>query len=409
MNLSKIRSAAIVILLLILTGSIAYDKGVSAGEKKVSVPVISGGDQSGEKNIDFSLFWNVWDRLQKNYLDQKAVDAQKMVYGAIKGMTASLDDPYTSFLPPADNTRTKEDLSGEFSGVGIQLGFIDKTLAVMSPLPDNPAIKAGIRAGDLILKIKDADKKVDKDTQGINLSDAMDLIRGQKGKSVTLTILHQGEQQTQDITMVRETINVPSVTLKWTNEGKTAWLQVSKFGDKTSDEWNNAVDQIVARRSKPGFKGIVLDLRNNPGGYLRGAVDLASEFIKSGVVVQQQGRDKTDKFEVSRQGRLIGTPMVVLVNQGSASASEILSGALRERLGIKLVGEKTFGKGTVQEAQELPGGAGLHVTIAKWLLPSGKNIHGDGLNPDVEVKYVPNAKDVNADNQLDKAVEVLGK
>ena len=188
-----------------------------------------------------------------------------------------------------------------------------------------------------------------------------------------------------------------------------AWLAVSRFGDKTSGEWSSSVDEILAKRQNGRFKGVVLDLRNNPGGYLKGAVELASEFVKEGVIVQQEGKDETVKFEVNRKGRLIGVPMVILVNQGSASASEILAGALRERLGVKLVGENTFGKGTVQEAEELSGGAGLHITIARWLLPNGENIHGVGLKPDVEVKYVADPKNKEADNQLDKAIEVLGK
>lgn len=406
MSLRGIRSAALILLLLIISSSIAYGEGKKAGQAGVPVVVENGNSNDIEK-VDLSLFWNVWGRLKQDYLDQNALDSKKMVYGAIRGMTEALDDPYTSFLPPADNTRTKEDLSGEFSGVGIQLGFIDKTLAVMAPLPDNPAIKAGIKAGDLIIKIKDEEKGVDKDTQGINLADAMDLIRGKKGSPVILTVLHDGENEPKEIKIVRDTINVPSVDLKW--KDNTAVLQVSRFGDKTKDEWDKAVSEVIARKQKGQMDGVVLDLRNNPGGYLRGAVELASEFIKDGVIVQQQGKDKTEKFEALGTGRLVGTKLVVLVNQGSASASEILAGALHERIGAKLVGEKTFGKGTVQEPQELPGGAGLHITIAKWLLPSGKNIHKEGLNPDVEVKYEAKEGQSDYDNQLDRAVEELRK
>lgn len=404
MSLRRIRTAALILLLLIISSSIAYGEGKKVGQNTTPI-VVENGASGNVERVDLSLFWNVWGRLKQSYLDQGALDTKKMVYGAIKGMTEALDDPYTSFLPPADNTRSKEDLSGEFSGVGIQLGFVDKTLAVMAPLPDNPAIKAGIKAGDLILNIKDENKGIDKDTQGINLAEAMDLIRGKKGQPVTLTILHDGENEPKEIKIIRDTINVPSVELKWREN--VAILQVSRFGEKTKEEWNKAVAEIIGRKQRGQLEGVVLDLRNNPGGYLRGAVELASEFIRDGVIVQQQGKEETEKFEAVGGGRLVGTKLVVLVNQGSASASEILAGALRERTGAKLVGEKTFGKGTVQEPQELTGGAGLHVTIAKWLLPSGKNIHKEGLMPDVEVEYESREGEPEFDNQLDKAIEEL--
>ncbi len=411
MKLSKIRSALIILILVLLSGGI----GFSQGKKSVLVRISDGKssslieDKSAAANLD--LFWEVWHKLERSYLEPSAIDTKKMVYGAIKGMTAALDDPYTSFLPPTDNNRTKEDLSGEFNGIGIQLGFIEKTLAVMSPLPNNPAIKAGIRSRDLILKIKDSEKNIDKDTQGMSLSEAMELIRGKKGTSVTLTVLHEGDKETKEISVIRDTINVVSVELVWKENSvgkKVAWLKVLRFGEKTTSEWEKAVGEVaMKRKSDSRFGGVVLDLRNNPGGFLKGAVDLASEFVADGVIVQQQGKDTTEKFEVDRQGKLIGVPLVILVNQGSASASEILAGALRERLGVKIVGENTFGKGTVQEAQELAGGAGLHVTVARWLLPSGKNIHKEGLKPDIEIKYQAKEGDSEYDNQIDRAVEIL--
>lgn len=365
---------------------------------------------AGVPKADMSMFWDVWSRLEKNYLDKKAIDPKKMVYGAISGMTAALDDPYTSFFPPVENKRSKEDLSGEFAGVGIQLGFVDKTLAVMSPLPGNPAQRAGIKAGDLILHIKDEAKEIDKDTNGINLVDAVEYIRGKKGTSVILTIYHEKDAKPKEITLVRDTINVPSVELTWVgptspkaSKGAIAQIKVNRFGDKTLEEWDKAVSEYI---NKQGV-GVILDLRNNPGGYLQRAIDLGSEFIADGTIVVQEGVDKTENFGVDRSGRLIGTPLVVLVNRGSASAAEILSGALKERLGVKLVGEKTFGKGTVQEVLDLAGGAGIHITIAKWNLPSGKNIHKEGIEPDVKIEYEPDEKNPLKDNQLEKAIEVL--
>ena len=353
--------------------------------------------------IDTTSMNDVLGRLKESYLKTEDIDPKKLMYGATEGMTKSLGDPYTNFFPPTDNTRSKEDLSGEFGGVGIQLGFVDKTLAVMTPLKDTPAMKAGVKAGDLILKIVDKKNNVDRDTMGISLDEAVNLIRGEKGTEVTLTMFREGDKQSKEVTLVRDIINVPSTELKWIDSGEVAVVAVNKFGEKTLPEWEKIVTEIINKKAK----GVILDLRNNPGGFLQRAVDLGSEFITSGVIVKQRDKLKTEVMSVDRNGKLIGMPLVVLINRGSASASEILAGALRERLGIKLVGEKSFGKGTVQEAQDLPDGSGLHVTVAEWLLPSGKNITGNGLEPDVLVEYKYDDKNPTADNQLDKALEVL--
>lgn len=356
-----------------------------------------------EIGLNTSSMSEVLERLKTSYLKPEDIDNTKLMYGATEGMTKSLGDPYTNFFPPVNNTRSKEDLSGEFGGVGIELGYVEKTLAVVAPIKNSPAAKAGIRARDLILSIKDEANKIDKDTTGISLDDAVNLIRGQKGSAVTLTMYREGDADSKEITLIRDTINVPSTELTWVNNGKVAVIAVSKFGEQTLTEWNKIVAEVVNKKAS----GVILDLRNNPGGYLQRAVDLGSEFIPEGVIVKQRDKTTTEVMSVNRKGNLIGMPLVVLINSGSASASEILAGALHERLNVKLVGEKSFGKGTVQEAQELPDGSGLHVTVAEWLLPSGKNIHGNGLDPDVLVKYEVNEKNPSADNQLDKALEVL--
>jgi carboxyl-terminal processing protease len=393
-DLKKIRTALLVSCLML--GSLFV--GVRFGEKRVLERLVPNGV---DREVDLSLMWKTWDRLEDDYLFPEKIDYEKMVYGAVAGITTALDDPYTSFYSPTENQRSKEDLSGEFGGVGIQLGYINKTLAVMAPLPNNPAIALGIKAGDLILHIKDEKTGVDRDTVGIGLLDAVNSIRGERGTPVTLTILHEGAGSTEEIEIIRDTVVVASVELEWVGtNNKVAHIKLMKFGEKTLPEWQSAVDEILLSEAT----GVIVDFRNNPGGYLQRAIDLSSEFISEGLIVQQRGRERTETFNVNRKGRLVGMPVVALVNRGSASASEIMAGALRDRLGVKLVGERTFGKGTVQEAQELGGGAGLHVTIAEWLLPSGDNIHGDGLEVDVEVKDDPATE---VDEQVLRAVEVL--
>jgi len=397
MSLKKIRQYLLVAIIALLFLGIGFRLGERNSGR---VSVTTGQNVAG---VDTSVMNEVLDRLKQSYLKPEDINSKKLMYGAAEGMTSSLGDPYTSFYPPVENVRSKEDLQGEFGGVGIQLGYIDDTLAVMAPLKGTPAEKAGIKAGDLILRIKDDVKKIDKDTSELKIDEAVDLIRGIKGTTVILTIFHDGENQSRDVSLVRDTINVPSTEIEWVDNGRVAVLRVNKFGEQTLGEWNKMVDQVIAQKAM----GVILDLRNNPGGFLQRAVDLGSEFIPDGVIVKQRDRNTTETLNVDRRGRLIGMPLVVLINKGSASASEILAGALRERIGIKLVGEKSFGKGTVQEVQDLSGGAGLHITIAEWLLPSGKNIHKEGLTPDVEIKYELDPKNPEVDNQMDKALEVL--
>jgi len=400
MTLRQIRKTIFIIILVLLAGGAGWwARGLNFYQSPLPSHQASG-------KVDLSLFWDVWQRLEENYLDKNALDPQKMVYGAIKGMTQSLGDPYTVFLEPSENKKAKEELNGNFEGVGIQLGYNqDKQLVVIAPLKGTPAYRAGVKAGDLILRIKDEKKGVDRDTAGISLPEAVNLIRGPKGQPVVLTLLSQGEKEPHDVEIIRSTIIVPSVEVEFLenkNGKKVAYLKLMRFGERTKSEWRKAVDEILAQ--KEGLSGTILDLRDNPGGYLEGAVYIASEFLSSGVVVQQQGKAEIKTYSVDRKGKLLTIPLVVLVNQGSASASEILAGALKDYHRARLVGESTFGKGTVQEALDLPYGAGLHITTARWLLPSGKWIGEDGIKPDFVVKSDETGK---KDLQLKKAIEVL--
>ncbi|MCX6726337.1 MAG: S41 family peptidase, partial [Candidatus Shapirobacteria bacterium] len=275
------------------------------------------------------------------------------------------------------------------------------------------AEKAGVLAGDLILKITDKANNVDTDTTGISLTEAVDLIRGKIGTEVTLKLYRESKKDTFDVTMKLDNIVVASSELVWkeVNNKKVAWVRLYKFSDQIYKEWPMMVDKILSEKAKSGnnYGGIVLDLRNNPGGFLQASVLVASDFIDHGTIVTQASADGSKQTYDVDPGRrkLLNDKMVVLVNGGSASAAEILAGALKDYNRGKLVGELTFGKGTVQQPEDFPDGSGLHVTIAKWLLPDGSNIHKVGVKPDVEVKYVQPTGDSKEDNQLDKAIQVL--
>jgi len=363
-------------------------------------------------DVDFALFWRVWDTIDASYYDKSKIDINKMVYGAISGMTAAVGDPYTSFLAPEENKVVEEDLSGSFEGIGIQIGFKGKNLAVIAPLPDSPAEKVGVKAGDLIVGIIDETKSIETGTAGMALNEAVKIIRGKAGTKVTLLLLRDGSDESFKKEIVRETLDVPSVVTTYVEDNSVAHIKLLKFGADTDTEWAKAVEAVVSRQST--VNGIVLDLRNNPGGYLQGAVDIAGEFLKKDtvVVIEDKGTDKQslpsndgkNEFKTNRIGKFGNMKVVILVNGGSASASEILAGALSEIKGYKLVGEKTFGKGTIQEPLQLEQGSSLHITIAKWLTPKGNWVHEKGIEPDV---VVINKDDTEEDEQLTEALKLL--
>ena len=401
MKFRNIRNLFIVLALFSVVSLVSF----KIGRETAGVVTSDTGDK-----MNLTLMWKVKDKLSQTFLEKDKMIDGKMEYGAIKGMVAALDDPYTVFLNPDENKSTNESLAGEFGGVGISLGYKDKTLAVMSPLVGSPAEKAGVKAGDLILHITDKVNNVDKDTTDLALNEAVSLIRGKIGTEVTLKMYREGKTDTYDVVLKRDNIVVPSIVLEWKEQNgkKVAWVQISQFTEKLFTDWPETVKKIKAEETKGNFGGIVLDLRNNPGGYLQASVLVASDFIKEGTIVTQKSYDGSEeKYNVEEgMGNLLNEKLVVLVNGGSASASEILAGALKDYNRAKLVGEKSFGKGTVQQPEDFSDGSGLHITIAKWLLPNGKNIHKEGIMPDVEVKL---NDDTKTDLQLEKAIETLLK
>lgn len=399
MKFRNIRNLFVILALLSVVSLVSFKIG-----RETSGVVTSG---SGDK-LNLTLMWKVKDQLSQTFLEKDKLVDKNMEYGAVKGMVAALDDPYTVFLTPDENKSTNETLAGEFGGVGISLGYKDKTLAVMSPLAGTPADKAGVKAGDLILHITDKENNIDRDTTDIALDEAVSLIRGKIGTEVTLKMYREGKSDYFDVVLKRDKIVVPNITLEWKQQDgeNVALVRINQFTETLFTDWPKKVEEIKAEKTKGNFGGIVLDLRNNPGGYLQASVFVASDFVKEGTIVTQKSYDgREEKYNVEEgRGNFLNDKLVVLINGGSASASEILAGALKDYNRAKLVGVKSFGKGTVQQPEDFSDGSGLHVTIAKWLLPSGKNIHKEGIMPDVEVKIPDDAK---TDVQLEKALKVV--
>lgn len=350
-------------------------------------------------SVDFSLFWEAWNTIAEKYADTKAMDYKTMVYGAISGMVSSLKDPYTVFMDPADTKRFLEDVSGSFEGVGMEVGMKNEEMKVIAPLDGTPAQLAGVRAGDTIVKINS------ESARNMSVEQAVSLIRGKRGTVVTLSLFREGWKDTKDFAITRSVITIPS--LKWElKDGGIAYVKLYHFSENAGDEFGKAVAQIM----RSPAKRIVLDLRNNPGGYLEVAQDIAGWFVKRGetVVAQDPGAKGEKKIFASEgSAALRSYPTVVLINEGSASASEILAGAMRDTLGTVLVGKKSFGKGSVQELEKLRDQSSLKITVAHWLTPKGNMIADKGLEPDVKVDITEEDYTAGRDPQLDKAIEVL--
>jgi len=372
----------------------------------INISVLGRGNT---QEVDFSEFWRVWDTLTGKYLFSSDLVAQDMVWGAISGMVQSASDPYTSFLTPENNQAIKESLNGSYEGIGAELGMEEDQLIVVSPLDGSPAKAAGLQPQDKIIKIDG------EPTVGITIIEAVAKIRGTANTKVMLTILHEDDKDTQDIEIIRGTINIPSIVTKTcdqtrcSEEGlpdeRAVYIRISRFGDDTNELW----DKLVASGQLDGFGSIIVDVRGNPGGYLLSPVHIAGDFLDEGSTVlwQENARGFKQPLRTDREPRLKDVTVIVLIDKGSASASEILAAALREKMRAVIVGETSFGKGTIQEAQDFSDGSGLHVTTAKWLTPSKEWIHDKGLVPDIEVDFDDGAYKAGTDTQLQKALELI--
>lgn len=396
------KSFALLVGLVLLVAA-AYFLGFQSGLQKAEPKIVYRDNP--DINADFSLFWKTWNAFKENYIHSKDLTDQEMLYGAIAGMVGSANDPYSVFFEPSDAKKFEQDLSGNFGGIGAEIDIRNNQLIVVAPLKDTPAERAGLKSGDKIIKINDTFSNT-----LVTVEEAIKLIRGPKGTTVVLAILREGWESPKEFSIIRD--NIVITTLDWemlalseAEGNKIAYIRLYNFNDNAPFAFYRAALPIILS----GTKGIILDLRNNPGGYLETAVDLAGWFLNSGEVVVKEefSSGKQEIFRAQGNGALHDLPTVVLVNQGSASASEILAGALRDQRGLKLVGETTFGKGTVQELKRFKDGSEMKISVAQWLLPNGEAIDKKGLTPDVVVKLTEEDIKADRDPQLDKALEIL--
>lgn len=381
-------------------GLLIFAAGIAVGQDVARAKLVHGsvfvpsfpllradGDQ---KNI-LDETWNV---IHKNYIGRDSLNDQALVYGAAKGMVEALHDPYTAFFDPKDTEDFLATVNGELQGIGAEIGIRDDRLLIIAPLPASPAERAGLRAQDAILKIDGTQ------TTGMPVEEAVARIRGKAGTKVTLTI-QRGNEEPREISLVRAIIRIPSLRSE-IDGAHIATITFYQFGDHAADEFQKAAQDILRQNAK----GIILDMRNNPGGYLDAATDIADWLLppNSMVVSEQFADGKRSEYRTRGPGSLSALPLVVLVNGGSASASEILAGALADDRSVPIVGEKTFGKGSVQELTDLAGGASIKLTVAHWLTPASISIQDHGIEPTVPIAQDPNGK---IDKQLEKAREIM--
>lgn len=352
----------------------------------------------GRNTSSYGTFEKSWNLIGSKFVN-RPIDDATLVQGAIEGMVGSLKDPYSFYLSSSESAEFQNEINGKFEGIGAELGQKDGKIVIIAPLPDTPADRAGLRPNDWIAQI---DKEA---TSTMTLDQAVARIRGKGGTTVTLTIVRE-KDEAHDYALVREKIQLKSViaTEKKVDGGTYYVIAISNFTQTTSKEFSEVVQQLLLKQPK----GIVIDVRNNSGGYLDAAVDVADTFLQDGaIVIEDFGNGNTNTIEAQPGAPLAGYPVAVLQNGGTASAAEILAGTLEDRLRAVTVGEKSFGKGSVQELETMDDGSLLKLTIAHWLTPNGRSIDGKGIEPSVPVPFDEKSRNTDADPQLDRALEIL--
>jgi len=392
--MKKILIKILISIVIIISGFAIFSFGFHYGYEQ-----IPESPKELPSDVDITLLWDIWNKIEQKYV--KDLDYQTMIYGAAKGLAESLGDPYTIFLEPEDSKIFMDDVSGAFQGVGMEISIKDGELTVISPLEGTPAQGAGVLPGDKIIKIEDAY------TRDITVEDAVKMIRGEKGTKVKLAIYREGWENTKDFEIIRDVIKIPSTKLEII-DGNIAKATIYQFSGNLTFEFTKIVDTIVHNNS---IEKIILDLRSNPGGLLSEAQNMAGWFLERGdvVTIERFGGDAEDKEYLAAGNELLRKyPLVVLINQGSASGAEILAAALRDnKNNVKLIGEKSFGKGSVQEPIRLRDGSLLKITVANWLTPNGELIHQVGLEPDIKIEMTEDDYKEGDDPQLEKAIEIL--
>ncbi len=394
------KSSLAVLVVLSIVG--AFGIGITVGERMEEKATTKAVEEALKSDLDLAPLLKAVSVLNDKFISTTASSTiptnENKVWGAIEGLTASYGDPYTVFFPPKESESFADEVRGDFGGIGLEIAIKDNVLTAVAPLKNTPAERAGLKPGDVILKI---DKKY---TAGITVEDAVALIRGPKGTNVTLTIKDNGS--TKEVVLVRDTIIIPTIDTKLRDDGVFV-ISLYNFSANSPELFRGALREFVIS----GSDKLVLDLRNNPGGYLEASIDMASYFLPSGktIVIEDWGIKSKQKIERSKGYNVFTAQlkMVVLINGGSASASEILAGALSEHGIAKLVGEKSFGKGSVQELIEITSKTSIKVTIARWLTPKGHSISENGLMPNVEIKITKEDIKNKFDAQMEKAVEIV--
>ncbi len=391
--------------LVLMIGSYKLGQNSGLSVSKAKPAQIEMGQEVPEA-IDFSPFWKAWNLIDEKYVPASttlaAVASEDKLYGAIGGLLASLGDPYTVFFPPVENELFETEIRGNFEGVGMEVLSQDGAVTIIAPLKGSPAERAGLQAGDKIIGIDETS------TANFTTEEAVQLIRGPKGTSVALTVVRTGAAEPLEVKVTRDTINIPTIDTRLTPEGVFV-IELYSFSEPSPNLFRGALREFILS----GSNKLLLDLRGNPGGYLEAAIDMASWFLPSSKVIVREdfGGKKEEKAYRSRGYNIFTDELefVILVNRGSASASEILAGALQEHGKATIVGEKTFGKGSVQELIDLTEDTAVKITVARWLTPNGLSISEKGVEPDVVVPLTVEDRKAGRDPQFNKAIELLTK